>query len=188
MPVIKQLFGGEDRKFGAVRTGDDAPRDFFFDGKSVFAFFPESKQYTMIAAPGDIRAALDAAMDKLHVALPLADFFADSPESSLLSRLVGGWQVGTANIDGVMCRHLFFVGRGGIELELWVENNDAAVPRRLIVTYRLLPGQPSLIAEFADWDTGIHPSEAEFAFQPPAGAKRIEPVSTPALGPEGSNR
>lgn len=26
MPVIKQLFGGEHRKFGAVRTEDDAPR------------------------------------------------------------------------------------------------------------------------------------------------------------------
>ncbi len=58
--------------------------------------------------------------------------------------------------------------------ELWVEKNSAATPRRLAVTHRLLPGQPSFIAEFTSWNTKARPSESEFAFQPPAGAKKIE--------------
>ena len=37
-----------------------------------------------------------------------------------------------------------------------------SLPRRLIVTYRLLPGQPNFIAEFSDWDFTAHPADSEF--------------------------
>jgi hypothetical protein len=43
-----------------------------------------------------------------------------------------------------------------------------------MVTYRLLPGQPSFIAEFSDWSFSAHPADAEFVFQPPAGATQVE--------------
>ena len=55
-----------------------------------------------------------------------------------------------------------------------VEKNDAAIPHRLIVTYRMVPGAPNFIAEFANWNATVHPSQAEFTFQPPADAKKIE--------------
>jgi hypothetical protein len=61
-----------------------------------------------------------------------------------------------------------FSKRGGNDLELWVEKNEAAIPRRLIVTYRLLPGQPSFIAEFTNWDSRVRPSDSVFAFQAPS--------------------
>jgi hypothetical protein len=60
------------------------------------------------------------------------------------------------------------------ELEVWLDKTEQAVPKRLIVTYRLMPGQPSFIAEFSDWNFSGHPSDAEFAFQPPANAKEVE--------------
>jgi hypothetical protein len=52
----------------------------------------------------------------------------------------------------------------------------------LIATYRLLPGQPEFIAEFANWDAAVHPSDSEFTFQPPAGATKIELGRAAALG------
>jgi hypothetical protein len=155
-------------------TGDDGSHHLFYDGKSVSIFFPDSKKYAVIAAPGDIPSALDEMLDKLNIDFPLVDFFSDAPDKSFLSGVTAGWQVGTARVDGVECRHLFFSQRGGIELELWVEKNDAAIPHRLIVTYRLLPGQPYFIAEFANWDATVHASDSEFTFQPPAGAEKIE--------------
>ncbi|MGO4569393.1 DUF2092 domain-containing protein [Rhizobium sp. 2YAF20] len=99
---------------------------------------------------------------------------------------MAAWQVGTATVDGVECRHLFFSQKSGVDLELWVEKNSAATPRRLIVTHRLLPGQPSFIAEFTSWKTQPSLSDSEFAFQPPADAKEIELTPTVASGTEGS--
>lgn len=163
-------------------TGDDGSHDLFFDGKSVAIFFPDSKQYAAIAAPGDIPSALSEVLDKLNADFPLVDFFSDAPDKSFLSGVTAGWQVGVNKVDGVECRHLFFSQRGGIDLELWVEKNDAAIPHRLIATYRLLPGQPEFIAEFANWDAAVHPPDSEFTFQPPAGATKIELGQAAALG------
>ena len=101
--------------------------------------------------------------------------------------VIAGWQVGIAKVDGVECQHIFFSQKGGIEVELWVEKNGAAVPRRLIVTYRLLPGQPSFIAEFTNWDTRVRRSDAAFTFQPPPTAKKIELNTAFAPGPQGGN-
>ena len=85
-----------------------------------------------------------------------------------------GREVGTAMIDGKPTRHLLFTQTPGIELELWVDKDEKALPRRLIVTYRLLHGQPSFVAQFSDWKFNIHPTDAEFTFQPPAGAAKVE--------------
>jgi hypothetical protein len=45
-----------------------------------------------------------------------------------------------------------------------VVENDQSLPRRLIVTYRSLPGQPNFIAEFSDWNLNIHPSDRTLSF------------------------
>jgi hypothetical protein len=173
-------------RFAAYATGDDGSLDLFYNGKSVSAFWPDSKAYATIAAPSDIRSALDEVLNKLHIDFPLVDLFSDAPDKAFLSGVTAGWQVGTAKIDGVDCRHLFFTQRGGVDLELWVEKNDAAIPHRLIVTYRLLPGQPDFIAQFTHWNTRIHPSNSEFVFQPPAGAKQIAMGPAAAPGKQGS--
>jgi hypothetical protein len=166
-------------------TGDDGSHDLFYDGQSVSIFSPDVKEYGAVAAPGDIPSALNEVTEKLNVDFPLAGFLEDSPDKAFLSGVVAGWRVGTASIDGVEYLHLFFVRRGGIDVELWAENNSEALPRRLIVTHRLLPGQPNFIAEFSDWNTQARPSDSVFEFEPPAGATRVELGPIPAPGQEG---
>lgn len=169
-------------------VGDDGTHALFYDGKSTSVFSASSNEYAVIPAPGDISSALNEVLDKLKMDFPLADFFAAAPDKALLDGVIGGWQVGTATVDGFECRHLFFAKRGGVELELWLENNEAALPHRLVVTYRLLPGQPNFVAEFTSWDTRVRPSDADFTFRPPAGARRVELGRPPAPRTEGGNR
>jgi hypothetical protein len=161
-------------QFSVRVTGDDGSHDLLYDGKTVSLFLPAEKKYATISAQGDIGSALDAVTNRLGADFPLADFFTKAPDKSFLSGVVAGWQVGTANVGGIDCRHLFFTQQGGIDLELWVENNASSTPRRLIVTYRLLPGQPNFIAEFSDWNFDAKPADAVFAFTPPAGATKID--------------
>ena len=143
----------------------------------------ETKKYATIPAPNTIQGMLHEVMGKLGVDFPLADLLTDLPDKSFLFGVTAGREVNTVTIDGVPCRHLLFTQPPGIELELWVEKNDKAVPRRLIVTYRNLPGQPSFIAEFSDWNFSVHPSDADFVFQPPAGVTQIEVKPAAATAP-----
>jgi hypothetical protein len=171
--TISVLVRRPDRLMISV-TGDDGSSRLFYDGKTVTLFGVETKKYSTIPVPNTIQGMLETVMGKLGVDFPLADFLTDAPDKSFLSGVKSGKEVNTVTIDGAPCRHLLFFQPPGIELELWTEKNDKALPRRLVATYRSVPGQPSYIAELFDWNFSVHPSDAEFTFQPPEGATQIE--------------
>ena len=124
---------------------------------------------------------LKEAVGRLGVDFPLADFLSSAPNKAFLTGVTSGRVVNTITIDGQPYLHLVFNQPPGIQLELWLSKNDQSLPRRLIVTYLSLPGAPNFIAEFSNWNFDIHPSAADFAFQPPAGAEKValKPVQAP---------
>jgi hypothetical protein len=167
----------------AEMTGDDGSNKLVFDGKTLTLFSAQEKKYVSIPVPeGTVDGMLKEAVGHIGIDFPLADFLSEAPDKAFLTGVTAGRVVNAVTIDGVPCDHLFFSQPPGIELELWLEKNDRSVPRRLIVTYRSLPGQPNFIAEFADWNFTIHPSDADFVFQPPADAvqAQLKPVAPPA--------
>jgi hypothetical protein len=166
------------------RTGDDGVSKLVFDGKTAIVYSAANKKYASIPVPeGTIAGLLKEAVGRLGIDFPLADFFTDAPDKAFLTGVTEGTVVNTVTIDGVPCLHMFFVQPPGIELELWVEKNDQSLPRRLIVTYRTLAGEPNFIAEFSDWNFNIHPPDADFAFQPPADATQVQVKPVAATAP-----
>jgi hypothetical protein len=152
-------------------TGDDGSAKLFFDGKSATLYSAAEKKYVSIPIPeGTIEGMLKEAVGRIGVDFPLADFLSDAPNKAFLTGVTAGRVVNTVTIDGAPHDHLFFSQPPGIELELWLSKDQKALPRRLIVTYRSLPGEPNFIAAFANWDLNAHPSDADFTFQPPADA------------------
>lgn len=155
-------------------TGDDGPRKLIYNGKTAVLALDDGKKYFSIPVPGTIEGMMEVVMGHFGVDFPLADFLTSDPAKAFLTGVTAGREVNTVTIDGVPCRHLVFSQPPGIELELWLENNDQSLPRRLIVTYRSLPGEPNFVAEMSDWNFAVHPSDAEFEFKPPDGAERLQ--------------
>jgi len=180
--LIKVTVRRPDRLLIEV-SGDDGSHKLIYNGKTVVLFGVETKQYASIPVPNTIQDMMKEVMGRRGVDFPLVDFLTDNPGKSFLLGITSGHQVNTVTIDGVPVRHLLFVQPPGIELELWLEKNDQALPRRLIVTYRDLPGQPSYIAEFSDWNFSIHPADADFEFTAPADAKQVELKPANAAAP-----
>jgi hypothetical protein len=174
-------------KLLAEVTGDDGSNKLVFDGKTAFIYSAAQNKYASIAVPdGTIEAMMKEAVGRLGVDLPLADFLSEAPNKAFLSGVTSGRVVNTVTIDGAPYNHLFFSQPPGIELELWLSKNEKALPRRLIVTYRSIPGEPNFVALFSDWNFDIHPSDTDFSFQPPAGAEQValKPVAAapPVVG------
>ena len=153
--------------------GDDGSTKLLYDGKTVVLFGVDTNRYSSLQVPDTLEGMMKEVMGRLGVDFPLADLLTNNPAKSFLLGVTSGQEVGTVTIDGVPCRHLLFFQPPGIELELWLEKTDQALPRRLIVTYRTLRDQPNFIAEFSDWNFSVHPTDAEFEFQPPAGATQV---------------
>jgi hypothetical protein len=164
-------------------SGDDGSNKLIFDGKTAIIYSAAQNKYASIPVPeGTIAGMLKEAVGRLGVDFPLADFLSDEPGKAFLTGVTTGRVVNTVTIDGAPYDHLFFLQPPGIELELWLSKNEQSLPRRLIVTYRSLPGQPNFIAEFSDWNFNINPPDSDFAFQPPAGAEQValKPAAAPA--------
>ena len=164
-------------------SGDDGSNKLVFDGKTAIVYSAAQNKYASIAVPeGTIASMLKEAVGRLGVDFPLADFLSDEPGKAFLTGVTSGRVVNTVTIDGAPYDHLFFFQPPGIELELWVAKSEQSLPRRLIVTYRSLPGQPNFIAEFSDWNFNVSTPDSDFAFQPPAGAEQValKPAATPA--------
>jgi hypothetical protein len=180
--TLKVTVHRPNRMFAEI-TGDDGSAKLFFDGKNATLYSAAEKKYVSIPIPeGTIEGMLKEAVDRIGVDFPLADFLSDAPDKAFLTGVTTGRVVNTVTIDGASYDHLFFSQPPGIELELWLSKNEQSLPRRLIVTYRSLPGEPNFIAEFTNWDFNIHPSDAEFTFQPPPDAVQVA-LKTPAASP-----
>lgn len=155
-------------------SGDDGATKMLYDGKALVIYGAGRNEYGSIPVSGNLDEMLATAETRFGIDMPLADFFTGDPAKSFLDGVTSGGQVGTVTIDGTPCRYFFFSQAPDLQLELWVEDNDRALPRRLIVTYLSLPGRPQFIAALSNWDlTTTHP-DADFVFQPPAGAKQVE--------------
>ena len=168
-------------------TGDDGSNKLVFDGKATVIYSAAQNKYASIPVPeGTIEGMLKEAVGRLGVDFPLADFLSEAPNKAFLSGVTSGRVVNTVTIDGAPYDHLFFSQPPGVGLELWLAKSEQALPARLIVTYSSLPGEPNFVALFSDWNFDIHPADADFSFQPPAGATQVElkPVaaSAPAAG------
>ncbi|HMD66268.1 MAG TPA: DUF2092 domain-containing protein [Stellaceae bacterium] len=162
-------------KLLAEVTGDDGSSKLVFDGKTFTIYSAQDKKYASASVPEgtSIDGMLKEAIGRYGIDFPLADFLSEAPNKAFLSGVTSGRVVNTVTIDGTAYDHLFFSQPPGVELELWLPKTEQALPRRLIVTYRFLPGQPYFIAEFSDWNLNIHPSDVEFVFQPPADAVQV---------------
>jgi hypothetical protein len=173
----KIVFRRPDR-LAVSTTGDDGSMKLLYDGQNLVIYAVEQKKYASTAAPGGIDKAIDIAEDRTGTDLPLSDLLTDDPGQTLLAGVTSGGQVGTVTIDGVPCRHYFFVQAGeDLEWELWLEDNDRALPRRVVITYRSLPGRPRFIAELSDWNFDIQAPDSDFEFKPPAGVTQVDLVA-----------
>ena len=155
-------------------TGDDGPRQLVYDGKVAVISMDNGKSYATLPVPDTIEHMMQVVMGRFGLDFPLSDFLTDAPDKAFLTGVASGHEVNTVMIGGVMCRHLVFLQPPGIELELWLQRNDPAVPRRLIIIYNSLPGQPNFVAELSSWKFNTHSTDAEFSFKPPEGATEVQ--------------
>ncbi len=154
--------------------GDDGKALIGYDGGTLTVYSVAAKKYGTMPITGSLETMLRAASDRMDVDFPLADLLADEPGKAFLDGIIAGKKVGETTIDGKPVNHFFFVQPMGIELELWAEATEQALPRRIIITYRSIPGEPQFVAELSNWKLGLTPDDATFIVKPPADAVKVE--------------
>jgi hypothetical protein len=161
-----------DRVRVESERSDGARSLVLFDGKQITTFDEPANVYARITHPGSVDDAVVYFVHDLGMRLPLAMMLLDRMSGEMQQRVQAAKYVEKTSTLGVPAHHIA-AKTPTVDFQVWVAEGDRPVPMRAVLTYKNSPGQPQFRADFSDWNFDIQPSEALFAFTPPAGAKEI---------------
>jgi hypothetical protein len=161
--------------------GDAGARRLWYDGKSLTLYDPALGVYASEPARPTIDATLEHLVKDLGFTPPLSDLMTSDPGATLRKNVLFGFYVGPTQVEGVRCHHLAFVEQD-IDWQVWVEDGTQWVPRKILITYKSIPGAPQFEAVLSDWDFATRPPDALFTPQLPAEASRISFLTVGAAG------
>ena len=157
----------------AKYTGDFNTREVWYNGEELTLFIPDKGFYGVLKTPDSIDATMDFLMDEYNFSLPLADIISSDPYTSVMETTTGGFVVGDSMVRGVECTHLAFTAEY-VDWQIWISNDDPALPYKLVIEYKQIEGSPQYQAIFSDWN--IDPKLSKSTFKPnlPKDAVKID--------------
>jgi hypothetical protein len=160
-------------KLYAERRGDIVNQAFYYDGKSLTLYNPDTKHYASVPAPGNLDAMIEFARTKLDVIAPGTDLIDTRAYKLLMQDVTAGLYLGLAVVDGQRCHHLAFRATE-VDWQLWVREGNRPVPCKYVITSKTVAGAPQFSINVLKWDSVPKVAAAKFRFVPPAGAKTVE--------------
>lgn len=165
-------------KVAGRSVGKAGARRFVADGNTLTVLDEKTNNYATVP----MRTTIDGLIDQLELKYgfvpPLGDFAVSNPYREIRQQAQtvtylgsGKTKEGFLSLSGVECHRLALKGKEA-DAELWIAVNDQ-LPRRLVATFHRA-GQPQLRINFSKWDLAAPMTPSDFAFNPPAGAEKIE--------------
>jgi len=135
---------------------------WFEEGRATILELP-TNLFSITTLPATIDQAIKKLKEKYNFTPALSDFLFINTYRVLTAKVQSGSYYGTSKVFGVRCDHLAFVQQD-IDWQIWIESGKRQIPRKLVITYKNLPGSPQFIAILRDWV--IDKPITSFAFKP----------------------
>lgn len=155
-----------------IERRDGTRYSYIFDGKNIWAHSMDDNIYATIAQPGNIDQSYEFMRDALQTPIPLSQLFSNNLRNYLKEELRSLRYVEQSTIDGVKCDHISLRSYDA-DAQLWIASGDKPFPKRIVISYKNMAGQPQFWAQFGIWNQSPKTSGAVFAFKPPQGAEKI---------------
>jgi hypothetical protein len=158
------------------RTGGYADVELVYDGKMVSLYGNNAKSYVQADLAGTLDQMIDTVQARSGAGLPGADLLLSNSYDQLMANVTEGKHIGQGVVDGVECEHLAFRGPE-TDWQIWIEPGAKPVPRKYVITSKILAGAPQYTLKIKDWKTDAN-ADGDFAFKPPADATKVTLDST----------
>lgn len=156
-----------------ISTGDGRDREVWFSDGMLAMLDREQRSYATLNTSRKIDDMLDDLQDEYDLPLPAADVLFSNPYSVLTENTISGQYVGMNSVGGQKCHHLAF-RKESIDWQIWISADRDTLPRKLVISFLDLSGQPQTHVEFTNWDLSPRLAAGQFTFRAPAGVRRVE--------------
>jgi hypothetical protein len=160
-------------------------KEIYIHNGQLTVFDSEHNYYARTKVPEDIEQAMQFALEEFEIETPLMDLILSDVSIHLLTgQETITYLTDKSRIRGVDCHHLVVRGLE-IDLQLWVEEGDRPVPRKVLMTSKWESGSPRHLV-FLDWSPRTDFDQTIFEFNAPEGSSEIKFIgnSKPGNGGE----
>lgn len=155
-----------------VQRSDGDKRVLVFDGKQILVHNITENIYASVEKDGTVDDAVKYLVGVLKIPLPLARLFLTSLPAEL-ERLVQEIDYVELNVlTDVATDHLAVRSRD-VDFQIWVAQDKALLPRRIVITFKNFEGEPQFRADFFDWNLTAEGVKGPFTTTPPENAERV---------------
>jgi len=155
-----------------VEHSDGEKHLVLYDGKDIITFSPSQNVYAQVSKPGGIDAAVMYFLKDLHMRLPLAALLLSRFPAEIERRTQSLDYVERTFMDGTPAHHLA-ARTETVDYQVWIAEGPRPLPLRAVLTYKNAEGHPQFRAQFSDWNLAPEIRDAQFAFTPSPGARKI---------------
>ncbi len=159
-------------KLRASRVGGYADVEFVFDGKTFTVDDKDHKAYAQATSSSSIDQLVDKLRTEYAVEAPGADLLVSDVYKQMMADVLDAKHIGRAVIDGVECDHLAFRDHD-TDWQIWIEVGSKPIPRKYVITSKIVAGAPQYTLLVHDWKTDVSPGADAFDFKAPAGSKKV---------------
>jgi hypothetical protein len=160
-------------KLRVITPGDGPRSEFYYDGKTMTAYSPESGHVAVAAAPPTIDAMLAAAYSTAAIYFPFCDVIVADPYKDIADGLKLAFVVGQSRVVGGTLTDMVVVANDTVQAELWIGAEDK-LPRMARATFFNEPGNFRHVVELSDWQLDPALPAGTFASAEAAKAIRID--------------
>lgn len=171
---VRYVVQKPDKLFASLRS-DSRQADIYYDGRKMTVFTPPTGYYAEGPISGTLGQVLKNADEKYGIDFPLQDLFRWGDPTAVAERPKEGFKVGTEQIGKNVTDHYAY-RQVGIDFQIWIDQGDKPLPRKLVITTVIDTAQPQYVAYFT-WDLAPKVDAKDFTFVPPKGAVKI-PLAT----------
>jgi hypothetical protein len=151
-----------------------------WDGTEVSVLDESQNVFASTPRSGDVDSLIDFLRDDVGMRLPTADLFTSDLGPMLVENVVAARSIGKEKLDGVEVEHVALRLRTGVDVQLWIQTGEQALPTRLVMNFATADGRPQFRAEFREWDLDPRARDSLFELEAPKGARVVPFVLSPA--------
>jgi hypothetical protein len=153
--------------------GDLSNEEGWYDINKLTMLDHENNTYGSVKVPNHIDKMMDFIVEEYGIVVPLADVLFSDPYASMTEMIRTGHYIGLNHVGKTKCHHLAF-RQEGLDWQLWIDAGPEPLPRKLIITYKEIPGHPQFMAFFDRWNLKPEIASDLFTFKAPANAREID--------------
>jgi hypothetical protein len=171
---VRELTVVRPDKLKVETTGDVTHRTLWKDGKTLTLLDRDKKVYAQLPDPGTIEQAIDMLQEKYGMSMPAADLLSSDLYKTMTAACTAIQYIGLGRVGGEeTCHHLAFTG-DTVDWQMWITVGDKPMTRRMVITYKRLPGEPQYTMQLLKIEVTNTISDAVFTCEIPKDADKIE--------------